>query len=125
MTPELILLLQVLVILVLPVALWRFLRLRHGIPLVCVQILVGIALGPSFFGHVTPDLYALFFSTASLAPLSGIAAIAVLLFGYITGLHFEPAALIGRGRSFTLVATASVAVPTAAGFLGGLWIAAY
>src|SRR5437879_4266661 len=124
MTPELIFLAQVLVILVLPVALWRFLRLRQGIPLVCVQILVGIALGPSFFGRLAPELYSLFFSPATLAPLSGIAAIAVLLFGYIIGLHFEPAAVLGRGRSFAIVATASVAVPTAAGFLGGLWIAA-
>ncbi|MBV8888981.1 MAG: cation:proton antiporter [Alphaproteobacteria bacterium] len=124
MTPELIFLAQVLTILVLPVALWRYLRIRQAIPLVCVQILVGIALGPSFFGRIAPDLYSRFFSPATLPPLSGIASIAVLLFGYITGLHFEPAAVLGRGRSFMLVAIASVAVPTVAGFLGGLWIAA-
>ena len=124
MTPELIFLAQALVILVLPVALWRFLRLRHGVPLVCVQILVGIALGPSLFGRVAPDLYALLFSPAMLMPLSGIAAIAVLLFGYITGLHLDPADFLGRGRAFAGVASASIAVPMAAGFLGGLWIAA-
>jgi Kef-type K+ transport system membrane component KefB len=125
MTPELTLLVQALVILVLPVALWRVLRLRHGVPLVCVQILVGIALGPSVFGRFVPDLYGLVFSPATLMPLSGIATIAVLLFGYITGLHLEPAAFIGRGRAFAFVSCASVVVPTVAGFLGGLWIAGY
>src|SRR5215204_695089 len=124
MTPELIFLAQALVILVIPIAIWRFLRLRQRVPLVCVQILVGIALGPSIFGHVSPDLYALFFSPETLAPLSGIASIAVLLFGYITGLHLDATAFLGRGRAFAGVAGASIVVPTAAGFLGGLWIAA-
>jgi Kef-type K+ transport system membrane component KefB len=123
MSAELILLVQALVILVVPVALWRFLGLRHGMPLVCVQIVVGIALGPSVFGRIAPDLYGLFFTPATLTPLSGIAAIAVVLFGYITGLHLEPATIVRRGRAFAFVASASVAVPTAAGFLGGLWIA--
>ena len=48
----------------------------------------------------------------------------MLLFGFVTGLHLDPAELLGRGRSFAVVAGASVAVPTAAGFIGGLWIIA-
>ena len=123
MAPEFVFLAQGLVILVLPVALWRFLRLRQVVPLVCIQILVGIALGPSLLGRIAPGVQGLLFNPVALTPFSGIAAIAVLLFGYITGLHFEPAAHLGRGRGFALIATASVAVPTAAGFLGGLWIA--
>jgi Kef-type K+ transport system membrane component KefB len=122
--PELIFVAQALVILVLPVALWRFCGLRRGVPLVCVQILVGIALGPSAFGRFAPEAYGFFFNPATLAPLSGIAAIAVLLFGFITGLHLDPAQFTGRGRSFGLIALASVAVPTLAGFVGGLWIVA-
>jgi Kef-type K+ transport system membrane component KefB len=114
---------QALAILVLPVAIWRGLRLRGAVPLVVVQILVGIALGPTLFGRVAPELYQMFFNPATLTPLWGIASIAVLLFGFVTGLHLEADAFLGRGRAFTLVATASVAVPTAAGFLGGLWIA--
>jgi Kef-type K+ transport system membrane component KefB len=123
MAPELVFLTQGLVILVLPVALWRFLQLRPAVPLVCIQILVGIALGPSLLGRIAPEVHGLLFNPATLTPFSGIAAIAVLLFGYITGLHFEPAAPLGRGRGFAVIATASVAVPTAAGFVGGLWIA--
>jgi Kef-type K+ transport system membrane component KefB len=124
LTPELIFLAQALVILVVPVAIWRLLYLRGAVPLVVVQILVGIALGPTLFGRFAPEAYHLFFNPATLTPLWGVASIAVLLFGFITGLHLEPRAFLGRGRAFALVALASVAVPTAAGFFGGLWIAA-
>jgi Kef-type K+ transport system membrane component KefB len=124
MTPELIFLAQALVILVLPVAVWRVLYLRGVVPLVVVQILVGVALGPTLFGRLAPEFFHLFFNPATLTPLWGVASIAVLLFGFITGLHLEPRVFLGRGRAFSLVAVASVAVPTAAGFLGGLWIAA-
>src|SRR6266700_6757493 len=125
MTPELIFLVQALAILVLPVAVWRVLRLRGTVPLVVVQILVGVALGPTLFGRLAPETYHLFFNPATLTPLWGVASIAVLLFGFVTGLHLDPADFLGRGRAFALVAGASVAVPTAAGFLGGLWIIAH
>src|ERR1700676_1192531 len=125
MTPELIFLIQALAILVLPVAVWRILHLRGTVPLVVVQILVGIALGPTLFGRLAPETYHLFFNPTTLTPLWGVASIAVLLFGFVTGLHLDPADFRGRGRSFAVVASASVAVPTAAGFLGGLWIAAH
>jgi Kef-type K+ transport system membrane component KefB len=124
MSPELIFLVQALAILVLPVAIWRGLFLRGAVPLVVVQILVGVALGPTLFGRYAPDLYQLFFNPKTLTPLWGVASFAVLLFGFVTGLHLEPSSFFGRGRAFALVALASVGVPTAAGFLGGLWIAA-
>src|ERR1700687_4681519 len=122
--PIFIFIVQALGILVLPVAAWRLLHLRGAVPLVVVQILVGAALGPTLFGRLAPDTYHLFFNPATLTPLWGVASIAVLLFGFVTGLHLDPAELLGRGRTFAVVAGASVAVPTAAGFLGGLWIIA-
>ncbi len=124
MSADPIFIVQALAILVLPVAVWRFLHLRGAVPLVVVQILVGIALGPTLFGRFAPETYQLFFNPATLTPLWGVASIAVLLFGFVTGLHLDPTDFLGRGRAFALVAGASVAVPTAAGFLGGLWIAA-
>jgi Kef-type K+ transport system membrane component KefB len=123
MSPELTLLVQALVILTVPVVVWRFLGLRRAMPLVCVQIIVGIALGPSLFGRLAPDLFQLVFSPAALTPISGIATMAVLLFGYVTGLHLEPTGILRRGRAFSLLATTSLGVPTIAGFLGGLWLA--
>ena len=41
----------------LPVAVWHVLYLRGAVPLVVVQILVGIALGPTLFGRFAPEGY--------------------------------------------------------------------
>jgi Kef-type K+ transport system membrane component KefB len=123
MTSDLIFLGQVLTVVVLPLAVLRLTRLRGLVPLVVAQILVGIALGPSLFGRLAPDFYQMFFHREALSQLSGIASVAVLIFGLITGLHLEPATFRGSGRAYMLVATASVAVPTALGFAAGLWIA--
>jgi Kef-type K+ transport system membrane component KefB len=98
--------------------------LRHAVPLVCVQIIAGIALGPSGFGRLAPELFHLVFSPATLTPLAGISSIAVMLFAYIAGLHLEPASILGRGRAFVVVSGASVVVPMFAGIFVGLWIAA-
>jgi Kef-type K+ transport system membrane component KefB len=124
MTPSLIFLVLALVVVVLPVAVLRFSGLKGLVPLVVVQIMVGIALGPSVFGRVAPGLFQMFINPASLASLSGIGSIAVLIFGLITGLHLGPGILRDNGRMFSAVAAARVMVPTALGCLAGFWILA-
>jgi Kef-type K+ transport system membrane component KefB len=119
--PELIFLAQALVVVTLPVAILRLSGLKGLVPLVVVQILVGIALGPSLFGRVAPDLYETFFNAAALAPLSGIGSVAILVFGLITGLHVDASIFQDKGRATLAVATANVVVPTACGFLCALW----
>ena len=115
---------QALVVVTLPVALLRFSRLKGLVPLVVVQIVVGIAIGPSVFGRLAPDIYQLFFNPAALAPLTGIASIAVLAFGLVTGLHIDTAIFREHGRATSAVAAANVVVPTALGCLAGFWIVA-
>src|SRR5215475_5301655 len=122
MPPDLIFLLQAFVIVSVPLALSRLLRLSGVVPLVVIQILLGIALGPSLFGRVAPDAYAMLFNATTLAPLSGAASIAVLFFGFITGLHVDTDAIRGKGAAFTATAAASIIVPTSLGMLGGLLI---
>jgi Kef-type K+ transport system membrane component KefB len=124
MTPSLNFLVLALAVVVLPVAVLRFSGLKGLVPLVVVQILVGIALGPSVFGRLAPDLFQTFINPASLASLSGIASIAVLIFGLITGLHLGPDILRDNGRVFSAVAAARVMVPAALGCLAGFWILA-
>jgi Kef-type K+ transport system membrane component KefB len=122
MTPGLIFLMQALVIVALPVVLLRYSGLKGLVPLVVVQILVGIALGPSVFGRVAPDLYGILINPTSLSYLSGIASVAVLIFGLITGLHLEPDAFRDNGRPFAIVAFARIVLPAALGCLAGFWI---
>ena len=56
-------------------------------PLVTMQIMVGIVLGPSVFGRLAPGVFQIFGSPAALSPLGGLATVAVLIFGLISGLH--------------------------------------
>jgi Kef-type K+ transport system membrane component KefB len=124
MTSSIIFLLQVFIVVVVPFAVLRAVRLKGLVPLVVVQILIGIALGPSLFGRLGPDYYYhTFFNKEALTQLSGIASVALLFFGLITGLHLEPHVLRGNGRAFVFVAVASVLIPTGLGFVAGLWIA--
>jgi Kef-type K+ transport system membrane component KefB len=124
MTPALVFLIQALLIVAVPPAIWRCLRLRGLVPLVVMQIVLGIVLGPSLFGRLLPELHRQFLDPATMAPVQGIAAIAVLLFGFLTGLRLETATFQGRGRAFALVAVASLAIPMVAGMAGGVWIVA-
>jgi len=124
MTAAVIFLMQALVVVALPVAVLRFSGLKGVVPLVVIQIVVGIALGPSLFGRLAPEYYHLFFNSTALAPLSGIGSVAVLVFGLITGLHLDPETFRGNGRATSIVALASVVVPAGLGCLVGCWVLA-
>ena len=61
-------------------------------------------------------------SPAALAPLAGLATVAVLIFGLISGLHLDPAVFSGKERAFWPVAIATIVCPMALGCLAGYWI---
>jgi Kef-type K+ transport system membrane component KefB len=124
MTPTVTFLVLALAVVALPVVVLRFSGLKGVVPLVVIQIIVGVALGPSVFGRVAPELFRMFINPASLSSVSGIASIAVLIFGLITGLHLGHDILRDNGRIFSAVAAARVIVPTAIGCLAGFWILA-
>lgn len=110
------------IVIALPYVLSHIFNLRKIVPLVVIQIFVGIVLGPSLLGRVAPDFFAMHIDANATNTLSGIAAIAVLIFGFITGLHTDHAGFEQRGHSFIVVATASVLVPTCLGVIGGIFI---
>lgn len=124
MTSGSIFLLQALVVVALPVVLLRCSGLKGLIPLVVVQIVVGIALGPSIFGRIAPDYFRMFASPAVLSSLSGISSVAVLIFGLITGMHLDPNIFRRSERAFPAAAAANIVVPIALGCLAGFWILA-
>lgn len=124
MTPSSMFLLEALVIVAVPVALLRISGLKGLLPLVVVQIVVGIALGPSIFGRIAPDYFHMFASPVTLASFSGVAFVAVLIFGMISGLHLDPDIFNGNERGFWPIAAASVVVPMTLGLLAGGWILA-
>ncbi|MBF0609728.1 MAG: cation:proton antiporter [Magnetococcales bacterium] len=115
MTPVAIFFIQSLLVVSLPYAAWRFGGLRRVMPLVVIQIVLGVLVGPSVLGHLAPDVWQLMFSTASLNGLSGTAWLAVVLFAFLTGLHLQPQEIRQLGGSFAVVTLASVLVPAVVG----------
>jgi Kef-type K+ transport system membrane component KefB len=117
-TPVILFLGQAAILVCVPYLLWRLPMVGWLVPLVVVQILVGIALGPSVLGKIVPASAA-WLDTHGLAALSGLAWIAVVIYAFLTGLHFDAAETRGRGRSFLVIAVASVAAPAVLGLLAG------
>lgn len=123
LSPAFVFLIQALLLIVVPFALWRAAGVRRVAPMVVVQILFGIALGPSLLGRVAPDVWGTLFGGAALAPLTGLGWLAVVFFAFLTGLHLDVADMRGRGRAVMIVALSSMVIPTIAGAGVGVWVA--
>ncbi len=82
-------LLALIVIFAAPYLIWRLARTDYVAPLVVVQIVVGILLGPGMLGAVFPGGYAAVFTPQVIAALNGIAWWAVMLFVFVAGLELE------------------------------------
>jgi Kef-type K+ transport system membrane component KefB len=77
------------VIFFVPYAIWRLGRTDYWAPLVVVQIVTGILLGPGLFGAAFPELFAAVFRPAVVQSLNGLAWWAVSLFVFIAGLELD------------------------------------
>ncbi|HEY6823755.1 MAG TPA: cation:proton antiporter [Steroidobacteraceae bacterium] len=77
------------IIFTVPYLIWRVLRTDYYAPLVVVQIIAGILLGPGILGRFFPAYYAYVFRPAVIAPLNGIAWWAAMLFVCIAGIELD------------------------------------
>ena len=77
------------IIFTLPWLIWRLGRTDYYAPLVVVQIITGILLGPGILGRAYPDYYAFVFNPAVVQSLNGIAWWAVMLFVMIAGVELD------------------------------------
>ena len=77
------------IIFTLPWLIWRLGRTDYYAPLVVVQIITGILLGPGILGKVFPDYYQFVFNPAVVQSLNGIAWWAVMLFVMIAGIELD------------------------------------
>ncbi len=84
-----IFLIAIAIIYSLPYLIWRIARTDYFAPLVVVQIITGIVLGPSVLGAVFPDYYAFVFNPSVIQSLNGIALWAVMLFVWIAGIELD------------------------------------
>lgn len=73
----------------LPYFIWRIGRTEYFAPLVVVQIITGILLGPGILGGVFPDYYAFVFNKPVIQSLNGIAWWGVMLFVWVAGIELD------------------------------------
>jgi len=72
-----------------PYLIWRLGRTEYYAPLVVVQIITGILLGPGILGKIYPDYYTFVFNSAVVQSLNGIAWWAVMVFVWIAGIELD------------------------------------
>jgi Kef-type K+ transport system membrane component KefB len=77
------------IIFTVPWLVWRVGKMDYYAPLVVVQIIAGILLGPGILGRAFPDYYAFVFNPAVIQSLNGIAWWAVMLFVMIAGIELD------------------------------------
>ena len=77
------------IILSVPFLIWRLGRTDYYAPLVVVQIVTGIILGPGVLGRAFPDYYSTIFNPAVVTALNGIAWWAVMVFVCIAGIELD------------------------------------
>ena len=72
-----------------PYLIWRVGKTEYYAPLVVVQIITGILLGPGILGAAYPDYYTFVFSPPVIQSLNGIAWWAVMVFVWIAGIELD------------------------------------
>lgn len=115
-----------------PYLFWRLGNTGYYAPLVVVQILTGILLGPGILGHVYPDYYQFVFNPAVVQSLSGIAWWAVMLFVFMAGIELDLSQAWAHRKESTITAGLAMLLPLifgamaasliASGALGTGWI---
>ncbi len=89
MTTTEIFLIAMLIIFTVPFLIWRLGRTEYYAPLVVVQIVTGILLGPGALGALFPSYYAFVFTPAVIQSLNAIAGWAVMVFVWIAGIELD------------------------------------
>jgi Kef-type K+ transport system membrane component KefB len=104
-------LIAMLVIFAAPYLIWRLARTDFYAPLVVVQIITGIVLGPGILGAVCADCYAFVFNPTVVQALNGIAWWAVMIFVWIAGIELDLKGAWQHRRETGLTAALALGTP--------------
>jgi Kef-type K+ transport system membrane component KefB len=115
MTTTEIFLIALLLIFTVPYLLWRGFRTDYYAPLVVVQIVCGILLGPGILGAAFPAYYSFVFNPQVISALNGIAWWAVMIFVWIAGLELDLKQAWARRAETGVTAGLALFVPLAFG----------
>jgi Kef-type K+ transport system membrane component KefB len=113
-------LIALLIIFALPWLVWRVLRTDYWAPLVVVQIIGGVLLGPGVLGAIFPEYYAFVFRPEVIHSLNGVAWWAVMLFVWVAGIELDLAAAWKNRRETGITASLALGMPLLLGACAAL-----
>ena len=113
-------LIAMLIIFTVPYLIWRLARTDYFAPLVVVQIVTGILLGPGVLGAAFPDYYKFVFNPPVIAALNGIAWWAVMVFVWIAGIELDLGQAWKHRRESGITAGLALGVPLAFGSVAAM-----
>ena len=108
-------LLALLIIFSLPWLIWRLSGGTVMLPLVVVQIVAGILLGPGVMGLALPDLHEAIFRPDVILALNGVAWWAVIVFVFLAGLELDLSEAWTRRRETVVTAGLALLGPLVLG----------
>ena len=118
-------LLAMLIIFTIPYLIWRVGKTDYYAPLVVVQIIAGILLGPGILGAIFPSYFAFVFSAPVIQSLNGIAWWAVMLFVMIAGIELDLKKAWEYRRESTITASLALGTPLLLGCVAAAGMLAY
>src|SRR5476649_1688050 len=106
-----IFLIAMLIIFTVPYLIWRLGNTDYYAPLVVVQIITGILLGPGILGRAYPEYYSFVFNPQVVQSLNGVAWWGVMLFVMIAGIELDLKKVWQYRRESATTATFALGVP--------------
>ncbi len=113
-------LVAMLIIFTVPYLIWRLGRTEYFAPLVVVQIITGILLGPGVLGAAFPEYYKFVFNPSVIGALNGVAWWAVMVFVWIAGIELDLGAAWKHRRESGITAGLALGVPLAFGSMAAI-----
>ena len=113
-------LIAMLLIFSVPYLIWRLARTEYLAPLVVVQIITGIVLGPGVLGAALPEYHAFVFTPTVITALNGVAWWAVMIFVWIAGIELDLGQAWHHRRESSITAGLALGLPLALGALAAV-----
>ncbi len=113
-------LVAMLIILSVPYLVWRLGRTEYFAPLVVVQIVAGVLLGPGVLGAAFPEYYQFVFTPSVVQSLNGVAWWAVSLFVMLAGVELDLKSAWRERRESGLTAGLALFTPLIFGCLAAV-----
>ena len=98
-----------------PYLVWRLCNTDYYAPLVVVQIIAGILLGPGVLGKAFPEYHRFVFSAPVVQSLNGIAWWAVMVFVWIAGIELDLKKAWAHRRESAITASLALGAPLLCG----------